>query len=91
MEENAELDRAPACQTTFCKRQSKTMQKYLKRVFEDKSRELYLKLKESSNFSKPNLAPQHPIDKFYRHDFNSSKRSLCESSLKEFSRYSQPQ
>lgn len=57
------------------------MQKYLQKLSEDKSKQFVAELNKSSNFDRLNSPQGYSIHRYYRHNFDDDKRSICESSL----------
>lgn len=57
------------------------MQKYLKKLCEDKNKKFVSEINKSCNFDRLNSPHNYPVHRYYKHDFDSDKRSICESSL----------
>lgn len=57
------------------------MQKYLNKLCEDKNKKFVSEINKSCNFDRQNSPHNYSVHRYYRHDFNEDKRSICESSL----------
>lgn len=57
------------------------MQKYLKKLCEDRNKDFISQINRSSNFDRLNSPHDYSVHRYYRHDFDIDKRSICESSL----------
>jgi hypothetical protein len=57
------------------------MQKYLKKLTEDRSKDFVKELNKSSNFSRINSPHGCSIHRYYKHNFDDDKKSICQSSL----------
>lgn len=57
------------------------MQKYLKRLSEDRSKDFVNELNKSSNFQRLNSPHDYSIHRYYKHNFDDDKKSICDSSL----------
>jgi len=60
---------------------SKRMQKYLKKVCEDRSQDLLFGLNKSSNFDLLNSTHDYPVHRYYRHNYDEDKTNICDHSL----------
>lgn len=57
------------------------MQKYLKKLCEDRAKDCVVEINKSSNFNRLNSPHDYSIHRYYRHNFDDDKRSICDSSL----------
>jgi hypothetical protein len=63
------------------KKQSKRMQKYLKKLCEGRNKDFVSEINKSCNFDRLNSPHEYSVHRYYRHNFDSDKKSICESSL----------
>lgn len=57
------------------------MQKYLKKLFDDKTKAYVAEINKSSNFDRSNSPHDYSIHRYYKHNFDDDKKSICDSSL----------
>jgi len=53
------------------------MQKYLKKLCEDKNKNFVASINRTSNFDRLNSPHDYSVHRYYKHNFNDDKRNIC--------------